>query len=147
MNKVTFALTSLFLFFFVIAAYGFDYTSLENSDTRNAAVTNLLIGLNSDNYGLRTSSAFMLGEIKAEEAVIPLMRMLRTEKNEDGRIVAAFALYKINSAKAIFAVKQAIKFDDSERVRKMCSNFYQDVLRTRYGFEIDSRDSSDVAFR
>ena len=34
--------------------------------------TNLLAGLNSDNFGLSVSSAFMLGEIKSEKAILSL---------------------------------------------------------------------------
>ena len=128
--------------FFVTPSYGFDRSSLQNSVTKKAAVTNLLIGLSSGNFGLRTSSAYMLGEIKADEAVVPLMKMLRNEKNEDGRIVAALALYKINDSRGIFAVKQAVNFDESNRVRKLCTNFYNQSLREKY--LIDSADADTV---
>ena len=133
------------LIFFVMTAYGFDNSDIDDAKTKKAAVTNLLIGLQSDNYGLKTSSAFMLGEIRAEEAVIPLMRMLRTEKHEDARIVAALALFKINDARGVFAVKQAIKFDNSERVRKMCSNYYHEILRERYGIDGNTEYTNEVA--
>ena len=147
MYKSPAALLVLGLFFFVMTAYGFNKSDLDDAKTKKAAVTNLLIGLNSDNYGLRTSSAFMLGEIKAEEAVIPLMKMLRSEKHEDARIVAALALYKINNPRGVFAVKQAIRFDNSERVRKMCSNYYNELLRVRYGIDGNSEYTDEVAYR
>ena len=38
--------------------------------------------------------------------------------------MAALALYKIGDARGINAIKQRIRFDDSERVRKMCSTLY-----------------------
>ncbi len=135
------------LFFFTANASGFNKNSLKDPETRKAAIVNLLIGLNNDNYGLRTSSAYLLGEIKADEAVIPLMNMLRTEKNEDGRIVAALALYKINDSRGVFAVKQAIRYDKSDRVRKMCSNFYNQILRDRYLSNEHGLDSTDVALQ
>lgn len=147
MYKWTITLTGLVLFFFVMTSYGLDKSALENMETKKAAVKNLLIGLQSDNYGLRTSSAFMLGEIKAEEAVLPLMHMLTTEKSEDARIVAALALYKIDNPKGIFAVKQAIKFDESGRVRKMCTNFYCENLILKYGVKVNPADTSEVAAR
>jgi len=81
------------------------------------AVASLIMGINSNNFGLRTSAAYMLGELKCEKGVIPLMRMLKSENREDARIVAALALFKIGNAKGIFAIKQAIKFDQSERVK------------------------------
>jgi hypothetical protein len=139
-------LTSVLFFFVIMTSYGFDKSTLNNTETKNAAIKNLLIGLQSDNFGLRTSSAFMLGEIKAEEAVIPLMKMLRTEKNEDARIMAALSLFKIDNPKGIFAVKQATRFDDSERVRRMCTNFYIETLKMNNSVE-DTTYNSEVAFR
>jgi len=91
-------------------------------------VKSLIAGLESDNLGLKTSSAYMIGELEIKEAVIPLMKVLRNNENEQARIIAALSLYKIGSPTAIFAVKQASKFDKSERVRKMCFRFYADYL-------------------
>jgi hypothetical protein len=87
---------------------------------------NLLIGLNSNNYGLKTSSAQILGDIKSEKAVIPLMRILKSSDDEKFRIVAALSLYKIQNPRGLFAVRQAAKFDPSNRVKKLCLNFYLD---------------------
>lgn len=88
------------------------------------SVSSLLTGINSDNYGLRTSAAFLSGKFHLSEAVIPLMKMLRNAGQEDARIMAALSLIKIGDARGIYAVKQAIRFDESERVRKMCAIFY-----------------------
>ncbi|AFH49521.1 Hypothetical protein IALB_1814 [Ignavibacterium album JCM 16511] len=43
---------------------------------REVIIKNLMAGIRSDNYGLKTSSAFLLGEFKADEAVIELLSML-----------------------------------------------------------------------
>lgn len=85
---------------------------------------NLLIGLNTENAGLQSSSAYMLGEIKSEKSVIPLMRMLRNNEDPHMRIMAALALYKIGDSRGIWAVKQAVQFDDNECVRKKCNQFF-----------------------
>jgi HEAT repeat protein len=87
---------------------------------------NLLIALNSNNYGLKTSAAQILGDIKSEKAVIPLMKILKSSGDENLRIIAALSLYKIQNPRGLFAVRQAVKFDDSARVRKLCLNFYLD---------------------
>lgn len=91
--------------------------------------TNLLTGLKSDNFGLRVSSAFMLGEIRSEEAVLQLTRMLRNSGDERARIVAAISLIKIGSERSTYVVKQGIQFNDSEKVRKMCNHLYHAHLR------------------
>jgi HEAT repeat protein len=101
----------------------------------DAAVVNLMIGLKSDNLGLRESAAFMLGELKAREAVLPLMAMLRGEECEGCRIVAALALCRIGDERGVFAVKRAVKFDESEQVAQKCAWFYEQYVQPgTYGF-------------
>ena len=98
----------------------------KNVLNRDLIITNLMNGINSGNQGLRISSSYFLGELKSDEAVIPLMRILKNDENEEARIIAALSLVKIGDARGVFAIKQAIKFDSSERVKKLCSIFYQD---------------------
>ncbi|MEE9429915.1 MAG: HEAT repeat domain-containing protein [Melioribacteraceae bacterium] len=85
---------------------------------------NLLEGVNSGNSGLQTSCAYFLGEMKSERAVNPLLKILKSGETEEVRIMAALSLTKIKSEKGLFAVKRRIKFDDSERVKRLCEIFY-----------------------
>ncbi|MDZ7623641.1 MAG: HEAT repeat domain-containing protein [Ignavibacteriaceae bacterium] len=94
-------------------------------------VASLMEGLNSENLGLKSSSAYMIGELKLSKALIPLLKILHQDENEEMRIAAALALYKIGSPIAIQAVKQSIRFDDSERVSKLCANFYSEYLKSK----------------
>lgn len=98
---------------------------------RDLIITNLMNGINSGNQGLRMSSAYLLGEFKSDEAVIPLMKILKSDENEESRIMSALSLLKIGDGRGIFAIKQAIQFDESERVKKMCLIFYQDYLMNK----------------
>ena len=90
---------------------------------KNQAELNLLVGLASDNLGLRESCAFMLGEIGSQKAVVPLMAMLH-DGVESSRVVAALALTRIGDARGVYAVKQAARFDPSERVQKLAAWYY-----------------------
>ena len=101
-------------------------------EMKQNTVSSLLIGLNSSNLGLKSSSAYMLGELKVTSAVIPLMRILHENENEDLRIAAALALYKIGTPLAINAVKQSVRFDNSERVSKLCASFYNEYQRNKH---------------
>lgn len=89
---------------------------------------NLLVGLKTDNLGLKVSAAYFLGEMKSERAVIPLMKMLKGNTTEEEKLIAALSLAKIKSEKGMFAVKQRIKFDDSKRVQRLCDIFYKNYL-------------------
>jgi hypothetical protein len=90
---------------------------------REKVVKNLLFNLNSENKGVRESSAYMLGELQYEEGIIPLMGILHNDPNESSRIVAALSLSKIGAARGTFAVKQAAFYDESQRVRGVCAWF------------------------
>jgi len=129
----TFTTIILILVFFL----GVPSSSLtKGGDHKNevgeSTVASLLMGLNSDNIGLKSSSAYMLGELKISSAVVTLMRVLHNDENEEVRISAALALYKIGTPMAIHAVKQAIKFDDSKRVSKLASKFYNEFMREEF---------------
>ena len=91
-------------------------------------VKSLLNGLASDNLGLKTSSAYMLGELKIKTAVIPLMRTLRNDKCDEAKIAAALALYKLGTSMSINALYQAYRFESCERVKRMCYRFYIDYM-------------------
>jgi HEAT repeat protein len=97
------------------------------SATSARAEQNLLVGLASENIGLQESAAYMLGEMSSDRAVIPLMRMLRSER-ESARIVAALALCRIGDARGVYAVKRASSFDESAQVRQRCAWFYEQYV-------------------
>lgn len=90
---------------------------------RAVAVKNLLNNLNSENKGVRESSASMLGDLKAEEGAMPLIAMLQNDPNESSRIVAALSLSKIGEARGTSAVRQAVRSDESRLVRLLCAWF------------------------
>ncbi|MBK7105753.1 MAG: hypothetical protein IPH62_10755 [Ignavibacteriae bacterium] len=107
---------------FTTVSFGF------TKEKYNQIEDNLIVGINTDNRGLQVSCAFFLGELKSEKAVIPLLRMLKSGITEEERIIAALSLSKIKSEQGMYAVKQRIKFDDSERVQKLCAKFYNCFL-------------------
>jgi hypothetical protein len=110
-------------------------------------IFSLLDGLQSENLGLRTSCAYLLGELKVEEAIIPLMRMLRESNSEEERISAALALYKIETPLSINAVKKAGEFDESQWVSKLATNFYNQYLRNKQRNDDTFIDSTYVSLK
>ncbi|MCU0405934.1 MAG: HEAT repeat domain-containing protein [Ignavibacteriaceae bacterium] len=116
--KLTFTIL-LFIFITVITTSDISARPKVKAKITDNTVASLVEGLNSENIGLRSSSAYMIGELQLSSAVIPLLRILHRDENEEMRIAAALALYKIGSPIAIHAVKQSIRFDDSERVKNI----------------------------
>lgn len=124
--KIKYLLTGLMICTLLLGTNSFASSPEKSKSDINTELIedNLLEGLNSNNLGLRISTAYYLGEYRTERAVIPLIKMLHSEKEESARIQAALSLIKIGSPKGVFMVKQAAKFDESRRVRNLCSKFY-----------------------
>ncbi len=142
MNGAVKIFTVLLLFItFATKMHPGDKSTTRSNYTQNT-ISSLVEGLNTDNRGLKTSCAYMLGELRITEGVIPLMKLLKNDKCEQIRICAALALYKIGTPIAIFAVKQAIRFDESERVSKLASNFYNDYLRSNQRNDEKGKDKT-----
>ena len=95
-----------------------------NSSQMEACYETLQQGLRSDNDGLMAGCAYMVGEVRCERSVISLLKILHNNPSEELRIIAALSLYKIGDARGIYAIRQAIKYDDSKRVQRMCKIFY-----------------------
>jgi hypothetical protein len=83
-----------------------------------------LDGVNSDNEGVRASAATFLGYLKSKEAVLPLMKMMRDEKSEDSRIIAALALIRIGDAQGVYMVGRTSLYNSSDRVKRIAEKFY-----------------------
>ena len=132
MNKSVIAYSFLFVLLF---SFTFTQAQTPTEVKYSQIEDNLLVGLNSVNQGLKVSSAYFLGEIKSKKATNQLMATFHCSDSPEVRQVAALALYKINSERGMFAIKQAIRFDDDEQTRKLCKIFYnQYQTREREGY-------------
>ena len=103
-------------------------SSTPKANTYEAIEMNRLIGLASDNTGLKVSCAFNLGEMKSKKAVFPLMQLLREGSTEEERIIAALSLIKIGDPQGVHMVGRSGIFNDSAKTRRMCAKFYQSFL-------------------
>ena len=125
------------------AAAASDPSTALTAEKYARAEQNLLIGIESDNQGVKEGSAYMLGELKSSKAVVPLMKMLRTDDQEPARIVAALSLCRIGDARGVYAVKRATQFDDSERVAQRCAWFYNEYVQAG-AFEFAAVETPDI---
>ena len=98
--------------------------------------SNLIVGLDNDNIGLKISCAYFLGEMQSTKATNKLLKMLKSGDTEEERIIAALSLSKIKSAKALFAVKQNIKFDVSKRAQRICELFYNSTISSDQNIKV-----------
>ena len=106
-------------------------TANQNSSQKEACIKTLILGLNTQNLGLQAGCVYMLGEVCCDKRVVKLLGLLRNGRTEELRILAALSLYKIGDTRGLFAIKQAIRFDDSKRVSRMCEIFYKAHLKEK----------------
>jgi len=130
-SKFNLLVTALLLVIFSGMSFAGDKQFPNTRHSYSVIESNYLEGLKSDNLGLRESSAYYLGEIKSERAVIPLMRMLRESEEESSKIIAALSLMKIDHPMGVYLVKQQVKFNDSKRIRELCEKFYASYLHNK----------------
>ncbi len=124
MKKQVVILAVSLLLLSIVSAFAQEDRIIGATPLTKESTDNYLTDLKSDNLGVRVSAAYFVGEYKIESAIIPLMKMLNSEKTEEARIIAALSLIKIGTGKAVYAVKQAATMDNSERVRNLCIKFY-----------------------
>jgi len=139
MRKIYFLFLVSFLVLATTSITAKDITNAERA-AKEACYKTLLSGIDSENQGVQDGCSFMLGEVSCDKGVIPLLRILHNDKREEARILAALSLYKIGDARGIFAIKQAIRFDESDRVRRICNGFYLYYMNNK-----ESSSGIDVA--
>jgi hypothetical protein len=95
---------------------------------------NLLLGIKSNNTGLQTSSAYFLGEMKSDKAMIPLLKLVRNGETEESRIIAALSLYKIESKIGMYRLRGLAQTGKSELARKIFDRLYKIHVANNYSF-------------
>lgn len=101
----------------------------QNNSAKEACIETLLKGLQTENRGLQAGCTYMLGELCCDRGIITLLDILHSNPSEELRILAALSLYKIGDSRGIFAIKQSIKYDESDRVSRLCEKFYRAYLQ------------------
>lgn len=82
-------------------------------------VGNLLMGIRSDNLGLRRSAIYLSGLYGVTETVPALIEQLKKEENADMKVLTALVLYILEDPKGIEAVEELYRKDDNIRVKRM----------------------------
>ena len=135
----TFFVLVLFLLLTSTVLFAGDQSIKNISVSYEQIEATLIKGLNSDNFGLKVSSAYMLGEIKSERSVNQLSKILRENDNEKARLIAALSLLKIGTERSIFMVKQSRRFNEKEYVRDLCAHLYNCHLYKKYCKDVNGK--------
>jgi hypothetical protein len=143
MKKLSITALVVFSFFMFNSVFADNNSKKVNEEKYDLVIENYLTGIESVNFGLKTSSAYYLGELKSSEAVIPLLRILSND-DEDirTRITAALALYKIGDGRGIYRLKTMARFEDNKRLADLSEKFYYTHVLKEMGYEEELNENS-----
>ena len=143
MKKLTITALVIFSFFMFNSVFAVNNSTKVDEEKYDLVVDNYLTGIQSDNFGLKTSSAYYLGELKSSEAVIPLLKILSND-DEDvrTRITAALALYKIGDGRGIYRLKTMARFEENSRLADLSEKFYYSYVLKEMGYEEELNENS-----
>lgn len=105
--------------------------SLLANNTEKMKNANLLVGIKSENAGLRKSSIYMAGLYKVKEAAELLREELKTEEDAGTRILIALALYKIDDRQGMEEVKDAVLTEQDENAKRMFAAIYNEYMLSK----------------
>ena len=108
-NCVAVVLTAVFFFLITSTSFAADQPKTDAKQFNESgfpvkAINNLIVGIQSDNEGLKKSSIYYAGIYELKEMVEPLIELLNKEKDTDMRVLIALTLYKIGNKDGLKAI-------------------------------------------
>lgn len=85
--------------------------------------------LDNENLGLRTSAAQLLGERKCLQAVDPLVKMMKHDKEYVARIVAAIVILKISDYSKIEVIREQALREKNKTVRHVLAGVFTEMQK------------------
>lgn len=126
-EKFYFLLVTLLFVLLVTDTFGQNQKISDITKTKNA-YENLLMGINSQNHGVRESSIYFAGKYRLIDTEQALIDQLQVEKNSDIKVLIGLALFRMGSEKGMIALQKLASKDDNPRVRKMSIAIYNEYL-------------------
>ncbi len=97
-----------------------NFAQSANNKINENTYRTLYNAVKSENVGLKKSGIYQAGFYRVEVLVDELIKILRTEKREDIKILAALSLYKIGNTKGMEAVQEFAIENKPNKFNNMC---------------------------
>ena len=126
-EKLYFALVAILFILFVTNAFGQNQKISEISKHKYA-LQNLVMGIQSENNGVRESSIYFAGQYRFIDTEDALIKQLKVEKDSDIKVLIGLALFRMNSEKGMSELQRLASIDENPRVRRMNNAIYSEYL-------------------
>jgi len=126
-EKLYFALVAVLFVLLVTDSFG-QNQKLSEVSKHEYALQNLVMGIHSENDGVRESSIYLAGQYRFIDTEDALLKQLKVEKNSDIKVLIGLALFRMNSEKGMNELQRLATKDENPRVRRMSSAIYSEYL-------------------
>ncbi|HCY75602.1 MAG TPA: hypothetical protein DHV28_06740 [Ignavibacteriales bacterium] len=126
-EKLYFALVAILFFFLVTDSFG-QNQKISDLSKHKYALQNLIMGIQSENDGVRESAIYLAGQYRFIDTEDALIKQLKVEKDSDIKVLIGLALYRMDSEKGMNELLGLATQDKNPRVRRMSSAIYSEYL-------------------
>ena len=126
-EKFYFALVAILFVFLVTDTFG-QNQKISDLSKHKYALQNLVLGIHSENKGVRESSIYLAGQYRFIDTENALIEQLKVEKDSDIKVLIGLALFRMNSEKGMNELQMLTKKDSNPRVRRMSQAIYNEYL-------------------
>ena len=126
-EKLYFILVGILFVFLVSESFG---QKKQVSDLTNSkyALQNIIMGIQSENEGVRESSIYFAGQYRFIDTEEALIEQLKVEKESDIKVLIGLALFRMNSEKGMNELLSLASKDENPRVRRMSQAIYDEYI-------------------
>ncbi len=126
-EKLYFVLVAILFVLLVTDSFGQTKKVSEMTKQKNA-LQNLVIGIQSENQGVRESAIYFAGQYRFIDTEDALINQLKVEKDSDIKVLIGLALFRINSEKGMDELQRLATKDKNPKVRRMSQAIYNEYL-------------------
>ena len=124
-EKLYFVLIAILFFFLVSESIG--QTKMVSEMTKQKyALQNIIMGIHSENEGVRESSIYFAGKYRFIDTEDALISQLKVEEDSDLKILIGLALFRMNSEKGMKELLTLAVKDEDSRVKRMSQAIYNE---------------------
>jgi len=102
--------------------------SIKDVTNNEYALKNLIVGIKSDNTGVKRSAIYFAGKYRIAEVEDVLINQLNEEEDASTRILIALVLFEMGSEEGLLEVQELSQNDENAKVRRMATQIFNEYL-------------------
>jgi hypothetical protein len=126
-EKLQYLLVAILLVLLVSESSG-QNKQISDLSNHKYALQNLVMGIHSENEGVRESAIYLAGKYRFVETENELIKQLKMEKEADIKVLIGLALFRMNSEKGMNELQVLSEKDSNSKVRRMSKAIFNEYV-------------------